>query len=309
MNPLHTYFKHYFYKRYKWKAADFEKMQASEFGVIEGILASLSQGAILEGFETLGATGLSVTLGPGAGVTPQGLYLGASGNVDVELDGDAAGIKNLVVLRALIDDVDNITKPTDPEEIVPLRERFRADLVVLSGDPGGDWPTPASGDTVVVGIETDATDVTAYDFTKCDLFGKKGPLSLGGEFTKIVANERWATHRSLAEVVFEQFDRIRIAETQVLDASVEIDEPDISLIFDQGRKIEKGTAATGIVAAASGISIRGPTFKDFDGGSDYGLVIESSADVLTLQDAVFDNCQNTYADNSDGANVYGLVEI
>lgn len=306
---LETYYKHYFYRRYLWKAADFEKMQDSEFGVPEGLAEGLLQGAVVKGFDEAVDDGLDLVINAGIAFNDSGEMVATEEDKTVTLTGDAAGVKNLIVARLVKTDIDTITKPTDPFDTVPLREQYEGTVVCIAGTPGGGWPAPLAGDIPLLGVETNASSVTAYDWTKCQLVGKVGELRHLARANVVVANTRWGTVRSLAEAVLVAGDRVRVAENQTANSVVTVSVPNVRLEFDPGVRMTKGSAASGIIIAASGCLLRGGEFRDFSTASDVPIGLTAAASGCVVADTVLLNCRTSQEDKivdlSTGFSGYG----
>lgn len=308
---LTTYWKHYFYRRYVWLEGDFEKMQDSETGAIEGLFEGLTGGlgAVLEGFDDAGASGLDLTVGPGIGCTPAGELLAKTGNTVVTVAGHASIIKNLIVLRKNTQDVDDIVRPTSPFDVVPLRQEITAEIAVISGVAGGGWPSAEADDVVLLGVEASAAAITAYDRSKCQLLGKADSLKRLSRHNVIVANQKWATHRNLADAVaaIVAGDRVRVAEDQTIDATLTVAVADVQIDVDPVVAITKGSAATGLVLNARGVRLRGGKVSGYTAGGDVGIHIGSAATGCTVADVVFLNSPNGVMDSSPhGGSVYGI---
>lgn len=307
----------YFYFRYLWNENDFETFQESMINLItvarkNGFAGSA--GAVLGGFAEVSATGLNLTVAPGAAVLSSGELAAMEANTEVTLAGHASLIKNIVYVRLTTADGNNITRPTSPYDTVPLESIRTVTLGVVSGTAGGDWPAlpNAATDVPVLGVVCNATDVLYYDRTKCQLMTKVGTLGLGRRHNVVVANQQWGDYMSLAAAAssLSVGDRVRVAEDQTGDVLITLNTRDVEVTFDRGKKLIKGLSATGIVMAASGIHLRGASLRSYSGGSDVGVIATSAASACVVADCVFMTCTLGYpVDESTGLTSYGIMEV
>jgi hypothetical protein len=160
----------YFYFKYLWAPADFENMQAWLRGSIEGLAEGAFGGAGLSGLNVVPATGLTVDVDSGLGVSPQGrlLVLAAPGSATfASPSGNPAW--SLLVLRPTLTNVNFIPEPVNPSNPVPLHQQFGASLVVINGTPSPtpSYPATQSGDIVLMGVKLAASQssiaITDFD--------------------------------------------------------------------------------------------------------------------------------------------------
>lgn len=305
---LASMIKFYFYRRYRWRAQDFEQLQNMVFGHSEGMAQGLLQSGVMQGFEYSGATGLNVGVTLGSAMGPSGDLLVKASNQVVPIPAAASGtIKSLVVARTVSTDGDTITKPTNPFNSVPLTRTLSAEIAVIQAAINADYPSKGSNDTILFGVEVNGAAVVSTDLSKCELAGKNSELSKLRHFDAVVGNSRHATYKTLYDAVTAGKKRIRVIDDQTISTKIDITLANTHIEIDQGVKINK-SVATGFDIQASGVRISGGVFSGYSGGSDVPIRFRAAASGSILANTVFLN-SNDYVDQTDGIAGYGLQSL
>lgn len=158
-----------FYRKYLWRAVDFETLQQSVMDSMHGPDEGLLGAAVLSGMDYQSSTGLNVTVSAGIAVAATGDLLCATGSTQVALSvpiGNPA--LTMVVARPNITQQNNITKPEDPFTTVPLNTQHGTSIVVLNGTPSATPNYQAKGvnDVILFGVRLSAG---ATGFSSSDL--------------------------------------------------------------------------------------------------------------------------------------------
>lgn len=169
-----------YYRRYKWRAADFDTLQLALSDQARGIAEGAYGGAVLLGGDVdPAATGLQVNVSAAVAVGPTG-YLHVQSGVSVSLSAPTGSNPSLslVVLRPELTPNSLITKPTSPFETVPLRVQQGSQVVVVPGTPAANpaYPVKGANDVVLCGVRLAPGQVniaeTDLDYTVRDEVGR-----------------------------------------------------------------------------------------------------------------------------------------
>lgn len=299
-------FKFNYYRRYRWRAQDFDLMQNMIFGHDEGLAEGLIQGGVTKGFDYIGATGLNIQVNTGIAMGPSGDLLASNAVKQITLPAatGAGVVRTIVVARTLLTNEDYITKPTNPFELVPLKKKLATNIVAISGVENDPYPSKLANDVIILGVENNNTSVVKTDLSKCELVGKNSELRRLRYFDAVVGNQRFATHRNLAEAVTGGAKRIRVVDSEVLDVTIPVTGQDVHIELDQGVRLTKGLAATGFSISASGFKFKGGSIKGYSSGVPIRLQAPASGSVVA--DTVFIDSPNTVVDESVGGAIYGI---
>ncbi len=145
-----------FYRRYRWRAQDFELFQESMVAQQRALSEGAIGAAVLSGFELSPAGGMILDIAPGIaeGASGQLLIISDAGGVT----GSAPLVsprKDLIVARPLLEATDYITNPTSPFEEVPLTIEQQCELVLIEGTPGAEpeYPAKEDNDVILAGLK------------------------------------------------------------------------------------------------------------------------------------------------------------
>lgn len=148
-----------FYRRYKWRAADFLNLQKFVTDIVNGVTEGLVGRAVLRGFEYVSSTGLNVTVDAGYGVSSSGFFMCQTPQSVVSCPAPAGvnmGVRHLVCLTPVVVESNYITNPVTPFQSVPLNNLYESQVVVYPGTSAlePDYPYASTGpnDVVLFGI-------------------------------------------------------------------------------------------------------------------------------------------------------------
>lgn len=292
-----------FYKRYLWAPEDFERQQESNYGYPNTVFGSILKG-VLEGLNYDGAAGLDVSLLNGVAVNEDGklLVIDNDNNVAVTVTNN---VRSLVVLRPLEEDGTTITRPTAPFDPVVLFTTQTAQIVAIAGDVSN-FPSPVAGDVVLFGVVASGGVITSVNHTLCDLVGKSSELR-NYRPQVLVGNQRQCDYSSLDEAVAEAVSGsvIRVLENVSIGTTIDVNVPDVELVFAPGVEITKDGAATGLLLSENGIKVRGGRFADFDTSNDVAIGITS--DYCGVFESRFSNNDTDVADINETSTTVGVI--
>lgn len=172
-----------FYRRYLWRAEDFEGWQNGMVDHSRGMFEGLFQGAVLDGLTVSpSGSGLALTVSEGIASGPTGYLHVHNVTTDLTLSAPTGSnrVRHLVVSRPNLVDGDFITRPTNPFDSVPLTVSQEATVMVLSGTQASEpvYPTPDVNDVVICGVRLNSTQTTIarydLDFEVRNVLGKSG---------------------------------------------------------------------------------------------------------------------------------------
>ncbi len=305
MTILQTLTTFIFYRRYRWTAANFTTLQTNILGYSKALAAALSNdsGVVYYGLNYVSDNLLEVTMGPGVAFGQDGQLLALNANTSVAL---TASKKHLIVLRPATANANNITRPTNPFETVPLNSVQSTTLVAIAGPDANTYPSKAAGDVVLMGLTTDGTEVTALDHTQCELLGKSDEISKNNRFNLVVGNARHCTHLTLEDAlaVAANGDRIRVTEDQTVETMLTVAD-NVEIHFDPGVEITRGAALIGLDLTADQVKIFGGRFAGFTGGTHYPIRI--SSDFCLVMGSVIESGTNGINDVNGTSNTAGVI--
>lgn len=153
-----------FYIQYRWKFTDFEDFQTWLFNALQGSMQGGFGTAAVQGLK-VSCSALNVTASAGIAFNEDGRMLVLEEATAVAVASPAGNpARTLVVLRPVDTEEDEIPRPTNPSEMVPLHVARTAELVVIDGVPGAVpvYPDIEPGDVIVAGflVSADAVAVT-----------------------------------------------------------------------------------------------------------------------------------------------------
>lgn len=265
----------YFYRRYRWTAQNFTDLQDNLIGYAKKLSGTIAGtgGGVLFGFQyVFSANPLEVGCSNGVAFGPNGELLVRDSNESLSLT--VPDDKwSLIVARAVNTDTNNITKPTDPNLTVPLNKVQSTEIVVKEGSVSA-YPSLSGSEVPLFGVRASGGSITLVDLTAQAFLGKN---SLFRQMNVVnVKNDYAADFPNLEEALalVSANSKIRVLESQTLENPLTVSEA-CSIEFGQNVTVNAGTAATGLILAASGVSVQGGRFSGFSGGSDAPIAVTS----------------------------------
>ena len=157
-----------FYRRYKWRAIDFEDFQK---GIVEqgrGPFEGTFGAAVLKGFGAVPIGGLEVLVQPGIGVGATGYLNVVNSTSQIAIPAASGSIRrDLIVVRPALENNLIITSPTSPFATVPLRTAQKSQVLLVTGTEAEspEYPATEPNDVVVCGVRNilGQTDLTVDD--------------------------------------------------------------------------------------------------------------------------------------------------
>lgn len=299
--------KYFFYRRYKWTAADFTQFQNMVFGLQQGMAEGLLQSGVMGGYDYDGATGLNVGVRAGSAMGPSGdLLVKAEVNI-LNIPPAASGtVKGLVVCRTVITDGDNIAQPTNPFNTVPKTRAYSAGLAVVQAAPNAGYPSKGVNDVVLFGVEVNGAAVVSTDLSKCELAGKNSELRRLKTYDMIVGNQRHCTHKTLVEAIAaaSNGDRILVTEDQTLTATLTVNKS-VEIVFKPGMGFTRsGSFTPGMLVTATNVSIKGGYIRGFDAGR-VAITAHATSAGIIVGEATFENNATDVLDSAGTSAIYG----
>lgn len=299
-----------YYPGYLWRAQDFGTLQE----VIQKLTKYLSKGsfgaAALMGHDYGGAVNFDLDVNQGISVDPNGQPLISTTSTTVTAAGPSGGQgrKSLVVARELLVDQNFIADPGNPSNNVPLNTTSTTQIVVIDGTPAGSptYPSKLTNDVILFGLIIGGADTqitgSSIDYSVRECPGKNSALlNLGKEFSYVVGTGQSATHRTMADLVAAGISggsSVLITTNETVDSTIAWTVSDTRLQFAKGVTFTKGTAASGMTIAATGVDVAGGRWVGFSGGSDVAIGFTSAAQLCSVSHARFSNCTNEIVDLS-----------
>jgi hypothetical protein len=319
-NASHVLFN--FYRRYRWRAADFTALQGSLVEQIRALAEGLASKSVVDGYSYTGATGLTVGV-------EAGIALGPTGNLLIQTAAATATFASpvanpawsLLVVRPKLTNSESMTRPTNPFDTVYLKQVNASELVVINGTPAASpaYPSIQSNDVVLFGVklEAGASAVTTakLDLLVRDRLGKNSDLGgLQKDDFLVSSTHALATHKSIVQALADpsltRGKRIRVAQSETINSALTVSVPEVEIAFDPDVTFTKGTSATGFIVAASGVTIQKPRMKDFSGGSDVAIGYTAAADYGAVVRARYKNCTNELVDlTTSGVDHSSFTEV
>lgn len=201
MTPANLF---HFYRRYKWRAQDFQDHQDGMVDHTRGLAEGVVSAAVMDGMEATPGAALSVDIAAGFAIGPTG-YLHVHDAVEnVALTAPVGNpSRSLIVARPLLVDNTPITRPILPNDSVPLRQEQDSEIVLIAGTPAAQpaYPSTQANDVVLCGVrlapgQTSVADVD-LDFSVRDIPGKNTDL---GQH-QAVYDDRARPYRSTNQVL------------------------------------------------------------------------------------------------------------
>lgn len=148
-----------FYKRYKWRAADFTGWQQGMIDYARGLQEGTFGAAVLSGYAPALVGGMNIDVAVGIACGPTGNFMASSGVASVTITAPGSDFeRDLVVVRPDLVDSDFITRPTSPSDVVPLTTIQGAMIALIRGTAGAvpTYPAKQPNDTVLFGVRVKA---------------------------------------------------------------------------------------------------------------------------------------------------------
>lgn len=158
-----------YYRRYKWRSADFQKLQDNLLAESDALASGAYGAAVLEGLEVTPATGLQVAVAIGVAAGPTGTMMANTEELLLSVTAPTGSFaaKSLIVIRPSVVQQTYITKPTSPFESVPLEFVRGIELAFIEGTASAtpDYPAKAATDVILAGIKLSPgqSTITTYD--------------------------------------------------------------------------------------------------------------------------------------------------
>lgn len=150
------------YDQYIVRAEDFDDVQTW----LRDRSAAIAEGAfgasVVKGLQVTPNSGLQVAISAGIAINANGRPLILQAQALALLTSPVGNPScNLVVLRPVDTDDDDIPQPTDPLTMVPLSTIETAEVVVIAGTPSAtpQFPAIQAGDVILMGVRLDAAAV------------------------------------------------------------------------------------------------------------------------------------------------------
>jgi hypothetical protein len=174
----------YWYRRYRVRAVDMTAFQEAMVETARGLSEGAFGAAVLNGFDAIPASGLSVSVGPGIAVGPSGYLdvINSTTLIDVSSPSGSFPSRSLIVVTANLVDENFIPSPTSPFTTVPLNQAQKAQLIFIPGTPSAnpEYPTKGANDTIICGVilPPNANQIIAsmLDFEIRDSIGKNSEI-------------------------------------------------------------------------------------------------------------------------------------
>lgn len=180
-----TFTRFNYYRRYKWRAADFTDLQENLIRAVPNAMTEgLIGGGVIKGGDlSLGV--LSVSVNPFIALGPTGDVLVVNSVSFLPVTPPMSmPTRSLVVARPVITDDTLMPRPTNPFDTVPLRELQTCNVVLLQGTEAASatYPTKQPGDVVLFGIRLDDPSMVSMvpeniDWEIRDQIGKNSTIS------------------------------------------------------------------------------------------------------------------------------------
>lgn len=299
-----------FYKRYKWRAADFETLQTSIFETIRAVAEGLAKSEIVDGFEFVGSTGMNLEVASGIAFGASGNLLGTTESEIVSLTPPTTNPKwDLVVARPKLTNEEYIVRPTVPFDSVPLEVKHETEVVVISGTESvtPSYPAKQANDVVLFGVKMpggiSSLQTSYLDLLERDRLGKNSDLGGLSQYDFICGmSHPLATHVSLKQLLSDSNltagSKILVHEDESLDSTLTIDQDDLEIDFAPGVTLDDGGAGVGISVEAEGLKLRGGRFTDFT----TAISIEDGFNKNMILESRFSGCTNDVTDNNTSPN-------
>lgn len=300
-----------FFTRYRWRPEDFEAFEnLTRFMTQAG--NRFASESVVRGYSFSSATGFSLTVAAGLAFDLNGFPLHKSSSTSgISVSAPTVGESRwtLIVARKKTTDINPIQEPTNPSNTVFLNTTEETEIVAINGvlDANPVYPAKLAGDVILMGLKlpSGASEIlsTYVDYSVTEYPFKNGDQGKYlSQFDAVVGDSRFITHRSLNDVMADaniaNIKTIFVRDSAVLNEIQELNQPDKRIIFGPGVTYSKGTAATGVLAQASGIQIEYGRFSGFNGGSDAAIGYETGADYGCVTATRFNDCQNELIDNT-----------
>lgn len=260
-----------YYRRYKWLASDFAALQDTLIRYPATLLASMTGGAVLSGFNPNGSSGLTMNYLAGVAMNSIGDLLAVAANGGVVVTNN---VNSLIVVRPATANTNTITRPTTPFDPVSLNTEQTSSVVAIAGTLGV-YPSKAAGDVILFGVTASGGSVTVIDQTQCELLGKASELRNSAPFNILVGNHRQCHYINLAAAlaVAAAGDRIRVLDSETVNTTITCSVSDVNIQFDPNVVYTKGSAATGFTLSGNGIRFLNGRVTGFSSGGNKGINI------------------------------------
>lgn len=236
-----------FYRRYKWNEVDFGVLQDSLIGFPSTLLAALSGDAVLSGLNQNGFSSLNANYLSGVAINSLGNILAVSANGSIAV---ADNVKSLVVIRPSTINDSPITRPTAPFDTVSLDYEQSSSVVAIAGTISA-YPAKVAGDVILFGVTSSGGVITQIDESQCELIGKVWEINT----ERVVGNHRECHYLDLATALAAMTAgaRLRVRDSQVLDATVASALNNIDIKFDPNVTFSAGIATIGFSFSGDGV--------------------------------------------------------
>lgn len=190
-----------FYRRYRWRAADFTVFQQTIVDLMGGLLENYLAGGVFTPVSFSYAT-MNLTVNPLAGSSSDGyLFLVQSAQVVAIPIPASTSRWDLIVVRKNQDNENFITRPTSPADSVPLNQLQDTSLVRIAGVESGapSYPAVVAGDIIVCGVKV--TSITSVlSASNIDLSQQDRPMPRQKKVRLVSVNTTLTNRDEIVEV-------------------------------------------------------------------------------------------------------------